>query len=102
MYDALINLIEDLTSGTNIEIYDFSKYIMGDKYGLKIDLFDHLNKITDFESDIESLLAELDEKLEEEYLFSHNYSSETSINDIDGLEYPDYHCYLKIYKKVKK
>ena len=98
-YDMLTEIVYQLTSGTNIEIFDISKIKIGEKHGLKFDLFDYLNKVTDFESDIEDLLMELDEILEKKYLFSHNYSPEMEICDIDGELYPDYHCYLRIYRK---
>ena len=42
---------------------------------------------------------ELDEILKKKYLFSHHYSPEMEICDIDGELYPDYHCYLRIYRK---
>ena len=48
-----------------------------------------------------SLLDELDKELETKWICSHEYSDETSISDLDGEEYPDYHCYVRIYQKVK-
>ena len=98
-YDMLTEIVYQLTSGTNIEVYDISKIKIGEKCGLRFDLFDYLNKVTDFESDVETLLMELDEILEKKYLFSHNYSPETEICDLDGELYPDYHCCLRIYRK---
>lgn len=99
-YDMLTEIVHQLTSETNIEVYDISKIKIGEKCGLRFDLFDYLNKVTDFESDVEALLMELDEILEKKYSFSHNYSPETEICDIDGELYPDYHCCLRIYRKV--
>ena len=98
--DTIINVMYELTSGSNIEIYGWQEYIMGVYRGLKFDLFDYLNKVTDFESDIESLLVELRQQLGQDFIFSHNYSPEMEICDIDGRYYPDYHCYLKIYKSI--
>lgn len=97
--NKILDLVNELTRGTNIEVYDVSEIKIGERYGLRFDLFDYLNKVTDFESDIEGLLVELDETLNKNYLFSHNYSPEMEICDIDGELYPDYHCYLKIYQK---
>lgn len=97
--NKILDLVDELTRGTNIKVYDVSEIKIGERYGLRFDLFDYLNKVTDFESDIEGLLAELDEILEKKYLFSHHYSPEMEICDIDGELYPDYHCYLRIYKK---
>lgn len=98
-YDMLTEIVYQLTNGTNIEVYDISEIKIGERCGLKFDLFDYLNKITDFESDVENLLMELDEILKKKYLFSHHYSPEMEICDIDGELYPDYHCYLRIYRK---
>ena len=98
-YDMLTEIVYQLTNGTNIEVYDISEIKIGERCGLKFDLLDYLNKITDFESDVENLLMELDEILKKKYLFSHHYSPEMEICDIDGELYPDYHCYLRIYRK---
>ena len=98
--DTIINVMCELTSGSNIEIYDCQEYVMGVYRGLRFDLFDHLNKVTDFESDIKSLLMELRQQLGQDFIFSYNYSPEMEICDIDGELYPDYHCYLKIYKSI--
>lgn len=95
---AIIDFIDDYCIGTNVECYGVIDYEKENFIGLEIDLFDYLDKITDFEEDIEVLLAELDEKLEENWIISHEYSEETSVSDLDGIEYPDYHCYIKIYK----
>lgn len=99
--NVIIDLVYKLTSGTNIEVYDISDLVVGNNRGLKFDLFDYLDKGTDFESDVEGLLAELDRELEKDFLFSHNYSAEEEICDIDGELYPDYHCYLRVYKKTQ-
>mgnify|MGYP007038184353 CR=1 FL=1 len=72
--DTIINVMYELTSGSNIEIYDCQEYIMGVYRGLKFDLFDYLNKVTDFESDIKSLLMELRQQLGQDFIFSYNYS----------------------------
>lgn len=99
-FDMLIDFVEDLTYGTNMEVYDVSEYEEDDKSGLKFDLFDCEDKITDFESDVAGLLDTLDKELKTEWIVSHEYSDETSICDIDGEEYPDYHCYVRVYRKV--
>lgn len=97
--DILCDIVDELTYGTNMEIYDVSEYQEDDRYGLEFDLFDCDNKVTDFESDVAGLLNILDKELDAKWICSHEYSEETSICDLDGEEYPDYHCYVKIYFK---
>ena len=97
--DILCDIVDELTYGTNMEVYDVSEYQEDNRYGLIFDLFDCENKITDFESDVADLLDTLDKELDTKWICSHEYSEETSICDLDGEEYPDYHCYVKIYSK---
>lgn len=99
--DILCDIMDEFVYGTNIEIYGVSQYKEDNNDGLEFDLFDCDNKITDFESDVASLLDELDKELETKWICSHEYSDETSISDLDGEEYPDYHCYVRIYQKVE-
>ena len=74
---------------------------IGDKRGLRFDFFDYLDKVTDFECDIEDILYKLDKALPEKFNFKHYYSEPYSVSELDGLEYPDYHCWLKVWEMEK-
>lgn len=91
----------DLVKGTNMKLFGVSDIGKKEYAGIEIDLFDHLNKITDFESDVEALIKELEEQLPANIFISDaQYSEETSVNDIDGLEYPDYHAFVQIVELI--
>ena len=97
--DEIENYIYNECFGTNMEYYEAMDIADDDiEYGIEINLFDYLNKITDFESDVEALLSEIDKKLDEDYLFTHHYEE---FNDVDeeGYKFSQYHCFIKIYKK---
>ena len=85
-----------IESYNNIEIYDVSEFETQQAYGFKFDLFDYLNKDVDFEHDIECLLNELDKTLDANILIGHEYLEPTSICDLDGKSYPDYHCWVYV------
>lgn len=90
-------LVMDLIRGTNIELFRVTDIGKEEHECIELDLFDHLDKITDFESDVEALIKELEEQLPANMFISDaEYSEKTSVNDIDGLEYPDYHAFVKI------
>lgn len=94
-------LIMDLVKGTNIELFGVSNIGKKEYAGIELDLFDYLDKITDFESDVEDLIKELEERLPANIFVSNaDYSEKTSINDIDGLEYPDYHAFVQIVELI--
>lgn len=91
-------VLQELDGLKNIELYDIQEVEVKEKNGLEFNLFDYLDKSSDFECDIENLLYILDKKLPERFIFNHSYTEETSISDLDGEEYPDYHCFVKIWK----
>ena len=93
-------VLKEADSCKNLEIYSVMEIDEGNKKGLAFDLFDYLNKETGFEQEVETLLYILDKKLDERFVFSHNYSDESSLCDLDGEEYPDYHCVLKIWELI--
>ena len=94
-------LIIDLIKGTNMELFGVSDIGKKEYAGIELDLFDYLDKITDFESDVEALIKELEERLPANMFISDaEYSEKTSINDIDGLEYPDYHAFVQIVELI--
>lgn len=94
-------LIMDLVKGTNMELFGVSDIRKKEYAGIELDLFDHLNKITDFESDVEALIKELEEQLPANIFISDaQYSEKTSVNDIDGLKYPDYHAFVQIVELI--
>lgn len=94
-------LVMDLVKGTNMELFGVSDIGKREYAGIELDLFDYLNKITDFESDVEALIKELEERLPANIVVSNaDYSEKTSINDIDGLEYPDYHAFVQIVELI--
>lgn len=94
-------LVMDLIRGTNIELFGVTDIGKREYEGIELDLFDHLDKITDFESDVETLIKELEERLPANMFISDaEYSKKTSINDIDGLEYPDYHAFVQIVELI--
>ena len=85
----------------NLEVYGVEEIKIGDKRGLRFDFFDYLDKVTDFECDIEDILYKLDKALPEKFNFKHYYSEPYSVSELDGLEYPDYHCWLKVWEMEK-
>lgn len=94
-------LVMDLIRGTNIELFGVTDIGKREYEGIELNLFDHLDKITDFESDVEALIKELEEQLPANMFISDaEYSEKTSINDIDGLEYPDYHALVQIVELI--
>lgn len=94
-------LVMDLVRGTNIELFGVSDIGKKEYAGIELDLFDYLDKITDFESDVKTLIKELEERLPANMFISDaDYSEKTSINDIDGLEYPDYHAFVQIVELI--
>lgn len=96
--DGMINFIYDYCGGTNIDVYDISDFSDINKIALELDLFDYLDKATDFESDVESLKTTL---MELGWIVKCLYLEETSVSDLDGEEYPNYHCIMKIWRKYK-
>ena len=94
-------LVMDLVRGTNIELFGVSNIEKKEYTGIELDLFDYLDKIIDFESDVEALIKELEEQLPANIFVSNaDYSEKTSINDIDGLEYPNYHAFVQIVELI--
>ena len=94
-------LVMDLIRGTNIELFGVTDIGKREYEGIELNLFDHLDKITDFESDVEALIKELEEQLPANMFISDaEYSEKTSMNDIDGLEYPDYHALVQIVEVI--
>lgn len=94
-------LVMDLVKGTNMELFGVSNIGKEEYDGIELDFFDYLDKITDFKSDVEALIKELEERLPANMFISDaEYSEKTSINDIDGLEYPDYHAFVQIVELI--
>lgn len=91
-------VLKEANTCGNLEVYSIEEIKIGNKNGLRFDLFDHLDKVSDFESDVEDILYELDKQLPEKFIFKHYYSDLYSVSGIDGEEYPDYHCWLKIWE----
>lgn len=91
---------------SNIEVYSVYDYhekkeFDGIEYefdGIEFDLFDWCDKGVDFENEIEYLLEDLDEKLNANIFFKHEYTDEFS--ECDGELYPDYHCFVTVFQPV--
>lgn len=93
--------ILDQCIGRDILVYSVMELDEGNKKGLVFDLFDYLDKQGSFEESIKTLLYVLDKTLDEKFIFSHNYSDESSVCGLDGEEYPDYHCVLKVWELIE-
>lgn len=94
-------VLDEADACGNLEVYGVEEIKIGNKRGLRFDFFDYLDKVTDFECDVEDILYELDKQLPEKFVFKHYYSDLYSVSGLDGLEYPDYHCWLKIWEVEK-
>lgn len=92
-------LVAQLVMGTNMELYGTTNIDEEEYYGIELDLFDYLDKVTDFESDVEGLMQDLEEILDANIFISDpRYTDIFSICDLDGKEYPNYHAFIQIVK----